>query len=41
MPAFAHKFDFGEEKIVAGGGWGGQVSWVGDEIALKRFGHTL
>jgi hypothetical protein len=41
MPAFAHKFDFGEEKIVAGGGGGGQVSWVGDEIALKRFGHTL
>ena len=44
MPAFADKFDFGEEKIIAeerGGGGVAQVSWVGDEIVLKRFGHTL
>jgi hypothetical protein len=35
-PAFAGKFDFGEEKIVAVvvGGWG-------DEIVLKPFCHTL
>ena len=39
IPAFADKFDFGEKKIVAGRR--GQVSWVGDEIVLKRFGRTL
>jgi hypothetical protein len=40
-PAFAGKFDFRKEKIVAvGGGGRGQVSWGGDEIVLKHFGHT-
>jgi hypothetical protein len=40
MLAFADKFDFGEEEIVAGGGGGCHVSWVGVEIVLKRFSHT-